>query len=508
MAHTAQHLQTTMKTQSRPAPGPSVLRRAATALIAVLVGVLAMVSVPTTAQAAYLRGVVKDVTVTSTAVPLRVGDPVTVTVSWSVPESAAAGDTFSVEALKRSLLSNVTGTVVARSAGGEDLATCLVTASTTECTLLVDGASHPGASGTFSFQSAFTTTVDPGRVPFVHAKMLYSASLPGGVVGPFTPDEPRTLELTKAVDGPAPSGDFTFSLACTQDSAALEGFPQTIALAAGETTRIRSLPVGSTCEITETNSLGAESVTYSGPSTFTVAEDSPAVIAVTATNHFALPPVTTVEVGGLTVTKTVAGDGEVPAATSFSVLYSYSADGLVVTDTLPVPLGGTATLDDLPVGTVVTLSEPVVPDVADVTWGDPAFTVIGSAGAPATTVDVTVAAGSMVAVNLTNTAVKTAVTTAVTVPPVVTPPITTPTITPETPSPATTPETPAPVTPRVSGVLSAHGTQLPTTHAAPVRTQSLATTGASVFTAALVAAGLTVGGAALVGSRRRRAGQN
>lgn len=518
MAHTAQHRQTNATTQSRLATGPSVLRRAAAALIVVLLGLLALVSAPAAAQAAPLHRVVTAITISSATDPVRVGDPVTVNVTWTVPIGAVAGDTFSVSALSNAPLTNVPGTVVATSGSGEKLASCAVELKNVTCTMLVSGLAYEGMSSTVSYQAAFTTAMDDSRVTFAHAKMLYYVDLPGGVAGPFTQDEPRTLTLTKAVDGPAPSGNFTFTLGCTLDGTTVDGFPQTKSFAAGQTARFTSLTVGSVCEILETINLGAESVTYSSPitfsnpGTFTVTEASPAVIKVTATNHFAVPPVEPAAVGGLTVTKAVVGDGDgdVPDATSFSVLYSYSLDGTVVTGSLPILAGETATLDDLPVGTVVTLSEPAIPDVTDVTWGVPAFTVTGSTDTTAPTVDVTIAT-DVVAVLLTNTAIATP---AVPVPATVTPaaPVPTVPLVPAAPVPTTPLAPAAPVTSvtttPVSGVMSAYGTRLPITHTTSARIQSLATTGASTLTVLVLAAGLTAGGATLVAARRRRSGQH
>lgn len=305
---------------------------------------------------------------------------------------------------------------------------------------------------------------------------------------------PRSISLTKRVDGAAPAGDFTFSIACTSSKGIyVTGFPRTVDLAADETITLDSIPVGSVCDITETNSLGADSVTYADSSTVTVTEDSPAVIDVVATNHFAVPMSI---VGGLAVTKTVSGD--VPAGTEYTVDYSYAVDGETVTGTLPVLAGGTATLADLPVGTVVTLTEPVIPAITGSTWGAPAFTIVGGSATPTTTIDVTIAADTTVAVNLTNTA--TVTTPPVVVPPVVTPPVTTP---PAVVTPPVPPVAPMPIT----GVLGTYGTHQPAALTAVAKHQTLAMTGASTLTALLAAAGLTAVGIVLVASRRRHAHQ-
>ncbi|MFE4466958.1 DUF5979 domain-containing protein [Oerskovia sp. NPDC056781] len=107
----------------------------------------------------------------------------------------------------------------------------------------------------------------------------------------------------------------------------------------------------------------------------------------------------TTEPGGFTVAKSVVGDGAdlVPAGTEFSVAYSYTANGTPVTGTLTVKADGTVVDGPagLPAGTVVTLSEPGLPDVPGVAWGTPSFS-------PSDTV--TIGESGTIAVTLTNTA--------------------------------------------------------------------------------------------------------
>ncbi|OCI30763.1 DUF5979 domain-containing protein [Oerskovia enterophila] len=99
------------------------------------------------------------------------------------------------------------------------------------------------------------------------------------------------------------------------------------------------------------------------------------------------------------VAKSVTGSGAdaVPAGTTFEVDYSYVLDGTTITGTLDVLADGTAVTgpQGLPEGTVVTLSEPRLPEVPGVEWGTPTF----EPSSP-----VTLGAGGTVAVRLTNTA--------------------------------------------------------------------------------------------------------
>ncbi|MFD6164241.1 DUF5979 domain-containing protein [Oerskovia sp. NPDC060287] len=99
------------------------------------------------------------------------------------------------------------------------------------------------------------------------------------------------------------------------------------------------------------------------------------------------------------VAKGLTGSGStaVPAGTTFEVDYSYVLDGTTVTGTLEVLADGTpvAGPQGLPEGTVVTLSEPRIPEVAGISWGTPTF----EPRSP-----ITLGEGGTVAVRLTNTA--------------------------------------------------------------------------------------------------------
>jgi LPXTG-motif cell wall-anchored protein len=91
--------------------------------------------------------------------------------------------------------------------------------------------------------------------------------------------------------------------------------------------------------------------------------------------------------GSFSVLKKVTGDGAyyLDQATTFTVAYTY--EGLVEPGTLTVRNGGTATGPELPVGTVVTLSEiaPTGGLSGGATWGAPMFVLPdGTSGSTAT----------------------------------------------------------------------------------------------------------------------------
>ncbi len=106
-----------------------------------------------------------------------------------------------------------------------------------------------------------------------------------------------------------------------------------------------------------------------GSATFTIGDLSD--IAITLTNPATLVP------GGFEVTKDVTGTGAgVVGDQEFTVTYSYDLNGTAQTGELTVADGVADSLDGVPVGTVVTLTE-VVPTTPGVTYGTPVFSGTG-----------------------------------------------------------------------------------------------------------------------------------
>ena len=161
--------------------------------------------------------------------------------------------------------------------------------------------------------------------------------------------------------------------------------------------------------------------------------------------------------GSFSIQKALAGDGavSVPEGTTFDVAYSYGDP--VVRKVLEVTVGAPATSIALPRGTIITLEEIDLPAITGVNWGTPSFAGSGVRALADGTAEMTVAAGSAVAITLTNTA--------------------TPVVPPRTPP--TTPSTP------VTPVVPAPPTELPLTG-------GLASTGTDVPTALLWAGGLVI----------------
>lgn len=195
-------------------------------------------------------------------------------------------------------------------------------------------------------------------------------------------DDLKSLELTKRVDGggAAPTGSFTFAVNCVADGAAIASFPREVKLRADETVAIDGIPNTANCTVDETDSLGADAVSFSPSSTVQFTAASPAVVEVVATNTFSP------EVGGFVVTKQLTGDGAalVAASAEYVVKYSYSVGGSAgssggepIDGELTVRAGETAGVADLPVGAVVTLSELAPIAVDGVTYGTPVFSGAG-----------------------------------------------------------------------------------------------------------------------------------
>ncbi|OLT53054.1 hypothetical protein BJF88_01285 [Cellulosimicrobium sp. CUA-896] len=103
-------------------------------------------------------------------------------------------------------------------------------------------------------------------------------------------DPLRSIRLTKQLAGEAAeavTGTFTFRLDCADTAGtAVDGFPRTAVVGAGGTTTFTGVPVGSVCELTETDDGGADRVAFAPAGPIAVTAGSPATIDVVATNTF------------------------------------------------------------------------------------------------------------------------------------------------------------------------------------------------------------------------------
>lgn len=332
-------------------------------------------------------------------------------------------------------------------------------------TAITDG----GASATYTNEADITIAGENTKT--VHAKVVNKGG--GGTgsgtnVGAFTITK-EVLGAADAVVGMTFSGRYTVT---TPGGSVHEG---TFEVADGQTWTSASFPRGSTVHLTEAVPTGPANVSWAAPvfseNDFTLG--SGARTAVVLTNE------ATLLTGAFSVAKSIEGDGAalVPADTTFVVAYSYPAgQGYEAgSGELLVPADGTVVESpQLPAGAVRTLTELEPATITGLTWE----------GAVFSTDSVTIAAGEVTAVQLTNTASPT------------TPTDPPPTVEPTDPPTATEQPDPDETETEVEGEVASSGTVLQ-----PQLAQTGTDRGAEPLAAALA---LMLLGVALLAVRRRR----
>lgn len=229
---------------------------------------------------------------------------------------------------------------------------------------------------------------------------------------------------------PVPLGGFSVAKQVTGDGAALvpdtatflvdysytgEDGPVTGTLtlsADGTVQTVEDIPEGAVVTLTERPAAAVEGVVWGAPmfsgagvtatdggAQFTIGEDT--TVAVGLSNPTTLAPT---PLGGFSVSKQVTGPGAalVPDTSTFLVDYSYAGEDGPITGTLTLSADGTVqTVEDIPEGTVVTLTERVAGPVSGVAWGTPVF---AGEGVTVTTdgAQLTIGEDTVVAVELTN----------------------------------------------------------------------------------------------------------
>ncbi|MGN7967399.1 Ig-like domain-containing protein, partial [Microbacterium sp. 22179] len=155
----------------------------------------------------------------------------------------------------------------------------------------------------------------------------------------------------------------------------------TLTVTDGQTADLNDVPEGAVITLSEVQATG-EGVVYSTPvfSGTGVTDNGDGTATVTMIDgliEIGLENPVEQLLGGFDVTKVVTGSGAgVVADAEYTVNYSYIAAGETVTGSLVIADGETDGLAELPVGTVVTLSE-VAPTAANVTYGTPVYTGTG-----------------------------------------------------------------------------------------------------------------------------------
>lgn len=389
---------------------------------AVLVGGLL---VPTAASAVDVDAIT-DVTITQPTDQVNVGDVLQLQADFAIPDSAVVGDTFSLNFPASPQLAGINAAFPIMAPDGGTIANCTVTGTTLTCVLTDYVDSHTGVTGSLQFQARAEQETTQSQVPFTTGGgTVIPVPLPGGGgIGP-RPEEPLPAEPNKhgdlaqdgdhiiwvvtipssAISGADPSLTDTFT-------AGLTLVPSTLRLGyvLNENWAGGNYAPGDLVALTPDAEFGLQ---QTSTESFTVTPTVPIVAnaVYVLTYQTALPPgVQTGDVfnntvtgssfvtestpfiytggggvgegddlGGFSVTKAVTGDGSplVPTGTVFTVNYSYELAGAPVTGQLTVLDGATTGLDDLPAGTVVTISEATPAAVAGVIWQAPVFTGTG-----------------------------------------------------------------------------------------------------------------------------------
>ena len=179
-------------------------------------------------------------------------------------------------------------------------------------------------------------------------------------------------------DGVPLADDLTFALDYSYPADAEKGFAAgsgTLTLPInGDAVSSGELPVGAVVTLAEPNLPNVPGASWGDPviepSTLTIGESAePVTVAVTNT--------ITQDVGGFAVTKAITGNGEelVPEDAVFTVTYEYDAiNGFPAgSGQIEFAAGETATVEGLPAGATVTLTELAVEDPTGGTWGEPEF---------------------------------------------------------------------------------------------------------------------------------------
>ncbi|MBP1327215.1 hypothetical protein JOF28_002447 [Leucobacter exalbidus] len=244
-----------------------------------------------------------------------------------------------------------------------------------------------GASETYTNAAEFIINgVKEGSAP---GQVRYAG---GGGTGIGT--NVGVFSISKVVAGTATGlpADQTFTGTYTVTTPAGDVIDGEFAVLAGETWKSAEFPRDSTVKLTEVTPVGPENVTWETPvwsqNDFTLAGGTLTEVTLTNTAN--------VKLGGFSLKKSVSGDasGLVPAGTIFTVDYEWAVEGgQTGNGTLEVAAGGEAvTVQGVPAGAAVTLTETTAAVIDGVEWLAPQFSDNGF----------TIIAGTVVEIALDN----------------------------------------------------------------------------------------------------------
>lgn len=397
-----------------------LMRTIALTVATIAVGSGAAVLAPAAAMAAPVS-VVTDVQITNPP-PFVTYAPYTVEAAWSVPDSAASGDTFTLDFPDE--MSAYASTFDLKDAAGAVVGTCAVTSSNFLCTLGDYVDTHTNVHGDLHFQAQFTTTTTDEEVIFTADNdVTFAVPTPGGVTngGGDVPQKPSKWGYMNA-DGHSMTWVITVPAEFLEP---VNGVPATFVdhydptlvfdpstndarwgldaeYGTGIWHKVSEGTGAGTYSLTQDAANHEFSVTFNQPVTspdriyqFLTRMELPAGVKNGDTFHNSVDvagrtvtatPVAFISSGGdgtgddmgdLALTKSVTGTGRSRVAgDAYTVDYSYSTAGASMTGSLSVTDGQTDELNDLPAGTVVTLSE-VKATGTGVTYGTPVFTGTG-----------------------------------------------------------------------------------------------------------------------------------
>jgi hypothetical protein len=162
-----------------------LLRTIAAALAATL-GVAAIALLPAAAAAAAPLDPVTSITIESPdpadpAAPLTVGQVFRVDVAWTLPATAAPGDSFSVSF--PSPVSGFSSTVTLQDAAGTTVGTCVVDSDSFDCTVGDYVSTHTDITGALYFYAQAAATSGPTLLFQSSDGTVYHVIAPGGGIG-------------------------------------------------------------------------------------------------------------------------------------------------------------------------------------------------------------------------------------------------------------------------------------------------------------------------------------
>jgi LPXTG-motif cell wall-anchored protein len=220
-------------------------------------------------------------------------------------------------------------------------------------------------------------------------------------------DDLGDFEVTKTVVGsgaPAVEGaEYTVNYSYVDDGETITG---SLTVAEGQIDGLTDLPAGAVVTLSEVLPAEEGGIVYgvpvfSGEGVTDNGDGTATFTVIDGLVEIGLENLAVQITGGLLVTKTVTGDAATAVAgAEYTVEYSYEANGETVTGSLTITDGSSDGFNDVPFGTVVTLSE-VAPTGTGVTYDTPIFSGEGVTDNGDGTATVTIGEG-MIEVGLEN----------------------------------------------------------------------------------------------------------